>query len=57
VIRAPRSEKVLLGGGSLEEACKLIQEEVRPITDVRSTADYRRAMAGVLLRRVVESLG
>ncbi len=26
------------------------------ISDVRSTADYRRAMTGVLLRRVLESL-
>lgn len=56
VIRAPRAEKILLQGGSLEEACKVIQEEVKPISDVRSTADYRRAMAGVLLRRVMESL-
>lgn len=57
VIRARRAEEVLRGGGSLDEACRLIQEEVKPITDVRSTADYRRAMAGVLLRRVMESLG
>ncbi len=57
VIRAPRTEAILRGGGSLEEACRVIQEEVKPISDVRSTADYRRAMAGVLLRRVMESLG
>lgn len=57
VMRAPRAEEVLRQGGSLEEACRVIQEEVKPISDVRSTADYRRAMAGVLLKRVMESLG
>ncbi|MEW6277715.1 MAG: xanthine dehydrogenase family protein subunit M [Candidatus Eremiobacterota bacterium] len=58
VIRCPRAEAALrergLAGAS--EACRLIREEVRPIDDIRSTAAYRRAMSGVLLARVLETL-
>jgi CO/xanthine dehydrogenase FAD-binding subunit len=38
--------------GAAQQAMKL----VRPITDVRSTAAYRREMVGVLVRRFLESL-
>ncbi len=58
VVRAPRAEAILReqGMAGLEEACRVICDEVKPISDVRSTADYRRAMTGVLLRRVMEEL-
>ena len=50
VIRAPGTEAALLEG-DLALACEALAEEVAPIDDLRSTAEYRRAMAGVLLRR------
>jgi xanthine dehydrogenase FAD-binding subunit len=35
----------------LREAAALAQEVVAPITDLRTTADYRRTLAGNLLLR------
>ncbi len=55
VIRAPRTEAYLLGkelnDGVLSTAAELIKEEAKPITDIRSIAEYRREMVGVLLKR------
>jgi carbon-monoxide dehydrogenase medium subunit len=53
VVRAPKAEAILLGGGlqALAEARAAVQEEIAPIDDIRSRADYRRAMAAVLLER------
>jgi xanthine dehydrogenase FAD-binding subunit len=60
VIRAPKAEAALREGGfngeAIEEACRLIQEEVRPIDDGRSNKVYRKAMSGVLLRRALGKL-
>jgi CO/xanthine dehydrogenase FAD-binding subunit len=39
---------------ALDEFARLVAGEVRPITDHRSTADYRRHAAGVLARRLLE---
>ena len=39
---------------ALAEFARLVSEEVSPITDHRSTADYRRHAAGVLARRLLE---
>jgi CO/xanthine dehydrogenase FAD-binding subunit len=39
-----------------DEAARLARSEVRPITDHRSTAPYRREMSGTLLSRAFESL-
>lgn len=60
VIRAPRAEAILLEGGltpeTLARAREVIQEEVRPIDDLRSTRAYRREMAGVLLERALQRI-
>jgi carbon-monoxide dehydrogenase small subunit/xanthine dehydrogenase small subunit len=55
VVRAPRAEKILLAGGpdALREAREVVMEEIAPIDDLRSTREYRRRMAGVLLERAV----
>lgn len=41
---------------TLEEAARLATQEVRPIDDFRGSADYRRAMAGTLLKKVLRLL-
>lgn len=58
VLRAREAERALLAGGSsaLGAAVEAARAEVRPIDDLRSTRDYRRAMAGVLLERAVRKL-
>jgi xanthine dehydrogenase small subunit len=60
VLRMARTEAVLRGRvGSLElfEAAALIaREEVTPLTDVRGSADYRRALAGNVLLRFCHEL-
>ena len=38
----------------LAEFARLVSEEVKPITDHRSTEEYRRHGAGVLARRLLE---
>ena len=55
VIRATETEKALLGGGhdGLRRAKEAVKEEVKPIDDLRSTREYRREMAAVLLERAV----
>ena len=50
VVRLPRTEAAL-AGGSLEEAQKILMDEIAPIDDLRSTADYRRRVAANLLAR------
>lgn len=51
VIRARRTEQALAAGASGDEAAAVLAGEIHPIDDVRSTADYRRAVAVNLLRR------
>lgn len=52
-MRSPRAERLLRGqqlsAGLLHEAAQAAAEEIRPITDVRSTVTYRRHVAGVLV--------
>ena len=56
-IRAPKAEAILEGQILTEElATKAGQEaarESKPISDVRSSADYRRAMVGVMTKRAI----
>jgi carbon-monoxide dehydrogenase small subunit/xanthine dehydrogenase small subunit len=58
VIRAPETERALLAGGyeGLKRAIEAIRNEVRPIDDIRSTREYRREMAGVLLERAIRQI-
>jgi carbon-monoxide dehydrogenase medium subunit len=59
-VRLSIVEEILIGAalsrGLLDEAQKRTAESVSPISDVRSTADYRRHLAGVLVRRALELL-
>jgi CO/xanthine dehydrogenase FAD-binding subunit len=51
VVRLPRTERALADGASIEAAMEMLQSEIAPIDDLRSTADYRRHVAATLLRR------
>ncbi|HEX7939537.1 MAG TPA: FAD binding domain-containing protein [Gemmatimonadaceae bacterium] len=50
-IRLPKTEASLAKGASIEEAVKVLESEIKPIDDVRSTAEYRLTVATNLLRR------
>lgn len=58
VIRANRAEEALKGQKLepkvVEQAVQLAAQEAKPITDLRSTVEYRRGMVRVLVRRAVE---
>lgn len=45
-----------LGAEAIAEAGRLASEEVRPITDHRASADYRRAVSGIAISRLLTQL-
>jgi len=49
VVRATRTEAALAGGASIAEAQQRLLDEITPIDDIRSTAEYRRRVAANLL--------
>jgi CO/xanthine dehydrogenase FAD-binding subunit len=49
VVRLPRTEAALAAGAPLAEAQTVLQTEIQPIDDLRSTAAYRRRVAANLL--------
>ena len=51
VVRAYRTEDVLAATGDVAEARHTLMTEIAPIDDIRSTAAYRRQVAGNLLER------
>lgn len=59
-LRLPEVERVLEGSSlddqSLERAAELARSGIAPISDLRSTAEYRRILVGVYLKRAVASL-
>lgn len=59
--RAPRTEAVLEGAQPIEatadRAASTLADEIAPIDDVRSSADYRRAVAARVLHRLIRDEG
>ena len=49
VVRARRTENALASGASIAEAQQMLQQDISPIDDIRSTAAYRREVAARLL--------
>jgi CO/xanthine dehydrogenase FAD-binding subunit len=60
VIRAPLTEEHLIGKElseqTINEAANMLSSEARPIDDIRSLAEYRREMVGVLLKRGIANI-
>ena len=60
-VRAPSTEAVLEGARPTREtadaAAAALVAEIAPIDDVRSTADYRRTVAGRVLHRLIRDAG
>lgn len=59
VIRAPQAETYLehraISGEAMREAGRIAATAVRPITDFRASAGYRRELIAVLTRRALEN--
>jgi CO/xanthine dehydrogenase FAD-binding subunit len=59
-LRIREAEQLLEGSspddGRFEEVREKVQEEVRPISDVRGTESYRRDVAGTLTVRALNML-
>jgi len=51
VVRLPATEMVLNAGGSIDDALRALADEIRPIDDLRSSADYRRSVSANLVRQ------
>jgi xanthine dehydrogenase small subunit len=60
-VRVPRTETVLEGAApdraTADRAAQTLAGEIHPIDDVRSTADYRRAVASRVLHRLIREEG
>ena len=49
-VRLPHTEAALAAGATIDDAVNILETEIAPIDDIRSSADYRRQVAGNLLR-------
>jgi CO/xanthine dehydrogenase FAD-binding subunit len=59
-IRSYRTEELLLNRKMTDElidsCCERIKKEISPITDIRASAEYRKEMTSVLLRRLIQQV-
>ena len=57
-LRLKNAEKLLEGEEVepelLDRLSEMVKQEVSPITDVRSTEEYRRVMSGILIKRAIK---
>lgn len=51
VVRLPRTEAALASGGAIGEARRVLESEIHPIDDLRSTAAYRLRVSANLLEQ------
>ncbi|MEY2457055.1 MAG: aerobic carbon-monoxide dehydrogenase medium subunit [Acidimicrobiaceae bacterium] len=53
-LRASATEAALSGGGSAEDAAAVADQDTEPSADLNASADYRRHLARVLVRRALD---
>ncbi len=51
VVRVPETERALTAGASIDDAMAILVKEIKPIDDIRSTAEYRLRVSANLLRK------
>ena len=60
VVYAKKAGKYLVGkvldAATISEAMKLARKDIKPIDDLRGSAEYRRYMAGIITKRLLQSL-
>lgn len=54
-LRCPEAERALVAGARPADVAAIVEREIHPIDDVRSSADYRRRVAGNIVRHWLES--
>jgi carbon-monoxide dehydrogenase medium subunit len=58
ILRSKKAEDFLIGKKAqdriIEEAAQIASEEVKPISDIRCTAEYRRIMSAVLVKQALK---
>ena len=51
VVRVTKTEEALATGKSIDDAIRVLEQEIKPIDDIRSTAAYRLKVAANLVRQ------
>ena len=57
VVRASETERALAAGASIDDAAEILVKEIKPIDDIRSTAEYRLRVSANLLRKFWRDTG
>jgi len=55
-MRCPDAEAAFAKGADARQVAEIVRTEIKPITDHRASADYKTHLAGVMVRRLLESL-
>ena len=55
-LRCRKAEQAFAKGGDARQVAEIVRTEIKPITDHRASADYKTHLAGVMVRRLLESL-
>jgi CO/xanthine dehydrogenase FAD-binding subunit len=57
-VRARNTESFLDGReiteNSIDEASRLVSGDINPVTDIRASAEYRKEISSVLVKRVLQ---
>jgi CO/xanthine dehydrogenase FAD-binding subunit len=55
-VRCHKAEVAFAKGADARQVAEIVRGEIKPITDHRASADYKIHLAGVMVRRVLESV-